>query len=273
MPDSNVYIKNMVCKRCIKVVTEAFVKLGLPIVHIELGKVVLEKMPNASILKVLEKALNKNGFEVLLEKQQQIIEQVKTLIIEHVHHQKNKLKELDPKYKIKAPNVPVEAMLITSWWDTYKPILLIFLYIFLATWLVELTAINIDFQRWMRHFMAGFFLVFSFFKMLNLKDFKETYRMYDVIAKRFPAWGYIYAFTELLLGIAFLTNFNPLLVNSVTLLVMSVSIIGVLQTVLQKKTIKCACLGAVFNLPMSTVTVIEDGLMIAMSLSMLLMLV
>jgi len=46
---------------------------------------------------------------------------------------------------------------------------------------------------------------------------------------------------------------------------MSLSIIGVLQSVINKKKIQCACLGAVFNLPMSTVTIIEDALMILMS--------
>lgn len=77
--------------------------------------------------------------------------------------------------------------------------------------------------------------------------------------------GYLYAFTELTLGLAFLTGFNPLLTNAVTLVVMTISIIGVLQSVLNKRKIKCACLGDVFNLPMSTVTIIEDALMIAMS--------
>ncbi|MEI9956322.1 MAG: hypothetical protein WDM90_08485 [Ferruginibacter sp.] len=57
--------------------------------------------------------------------------------------------------------------------------------------------------------------------------------------------------------------------NYVTLIVMSVSIIGVLQSVFNKRKIKCACLGAVFNLPMSTVTIIEDALMIAMSIAMI----
>ena len=128
-------------------------------------------------------------------------------------------------------------------------------------------------MQWMRHFMAGFFLVFSFFKMLNLKGFAESYVMYDVVAKRLPAWAYIYAFTELALGIAFLINFNPLVTNSLTFIVMSISIIGVLQSVLNKKKIQCACLGAVFNLPMSTVTIIEDALMIAMSAWMLLNLI
>jgi hypothetical protein len=51
---------------------------------------------------------------------------------------------------------------------------------------------------------------------------------------------------------------------------MTVSIIGVLQSVLSKRKIKCACLGDVFNLPMSTITIIEDALMIAMSGIMLL---
>jgi len=178
---------------------------------------------------------------------------------------------LDDKYQISAIQHN-EAMEQTKFWfATYKPVLLIFVYIFSVTALVELTAENIDISRWMRHFMAGFFLTFSFFKMLNLKGFKDSYLMYDIIARKFPAWGYIYAFTELLLGIAFLINFNPIITNSVTFMVMSVSIIGVLQTVLDKKTIKCACLGDVFNLPMSTVTIIEDGLMIIMSLGMLIM--
>jgi hypothetical protein len=89
--------------------------------------------------------------------------------------------------------------------------------------------------------------------------------MYDVLAKRIPVWAYIYAFVELGLGIAYLINFNPFITNSITFIVMSISIVGVLQSVLNKKKIQCACLGAVFNLPMSTVTIIEDALMIAMS--------
>ena len=81
-----------------------------------------------------------------------------------------------------------------------------------------------------------------------------------------------YAFSELGLGIAYLTQFSILMTSIVTFAVMSISIIGVLQTVLNKRKIQCACLGAVFNLPMSTVTIIEDGLMITMSAIMLILL-
>ena len=53
-------------------------------------------------------------------------------------------------------------------------------------------------------------MVFHFFKLLNLKGFAESYSMYDVIAKKWSSWGYVYAFIELALGIAFLTGFNPI---------------------------------------------------------------
>lgn len=174
-------------------------------------------------------------------------------------------------YKITAEHHSETAEQAKSWLETYKPILLIFAYITSITLLVQFTNHHFMPMQWMQHFMAGFFLTFSFFKLLNLSGFAESYAMYDVIAKRIPVWGYIYAFTELALGIAYLTNFNPLITNSVTFIVMSVSIIGVLQSVLNKKKIQCACLGAVFNLPMSTVTIIEDALMIAMSGAMILL--
>lgn len=181
-----------------------------------------------------------------------------------------------PKYQL--TDAPALASAISgnkesdtrSWFETYKPIVLIFAYVFTVSMIAGSTVLGFDEMVAMRVFMAGFFLVFSFFKLLNLEGFADSYAMYDVIARKFKAWGYIYALIELGLGIAYAANFNPVVTNVVTLLVMVVSIIGVLQSVLNKKAIKCACLGAVFNLPMSTVTIIEDGLMIAMSAIMLL---
>ncbi len=180
-----------------------------------------------------------------------------------------------PKYQLSeiAPTPLVPVVIeekVKSWLATYKPLLLIFGYISL----VSVIAGNADaaFNPWeaMRIFMAGFFLVFSFFKFLDLDGFADSYSMYDIIAMKTKAWGYMYPFVELLLGIAFATGFQPVTTNMVTFIVMSVSIVGVLQSVLNKRKIKCACLGAVFNLPMSTVTIIEDALMIAMSALMLL---
>ncbi len=182
-----------------------------------------------------------------------------------------------PKYQISESNHSYHVTNVNSELDepksgieTYKPILLIFGYIVGVTILIEVISGTFIWHRWMAHFMAGFFLVFSFFKLLNLKGFAESYGMYDIVAKKWQGWGHLYAFTELALAIAFLTGFNPIITNGVTFIVMSISIVGVLQSVLNKRKIKCACLGDVFNLPMTTITVIEDGLMIAMSAIMLL---
>jgi len=175
----------------------------------------------------------------------------------------------DSKYQIAATAHSEMLEETKSWAETYKPILLIFGYVTAISLVISWQKSAIDFMVFMRVFMAGFFLVFSFFKMLNLKAFAESYAMYDIVAKKFSVWGYIYAFIELGLGLSFALNRSPVVVNWVTLIVMTISILGVLESVLNKKKIQCACLGAVFNLPMSTVTIVEDALMIAMSATML----
>ena len=183
-----------------------------------------------------------------------------------------------PKYQIEdieAPHAAHHQISETtdtekkSWFKTYQPIILLFAYITGITLIIEFTNGGFEPMRWMSHFMAAFFLAFCFFKLLNLKAFAESYAMYDIIAKRWMPWGYIYATLELALGIAYLTYFDPLVTNIATFILMSVSIIGVTQTVMNNKRIKCACLGAVFDLPMSTVTIIEDSIMIAMSATMI----
>jgi len=173
------------------------------------------------------------------------------------------------KYQISATGDSETLEETKSWVETYKPILLIFGYVTVISLVVSWQDSAINFMIFMRIFMAGFFLTFSFFKMLNLKAFAESYAMYDIVAKKFSAWGYIYAFIELGLGLCFALNLSPTTINWVTLIVMIVSILGVLESVLNKKKIQCACLGAVFNLPMSTVTIVEDAIMIAMSATML----
>lgn len=177
----------------------------------------------------------------------------------------------DGKYQISASSHNETLEETKSFFETYKPVLLLFAYVFGFSAIASWQNGGINWMEFMRFFMAGFFLSFSFFKLINLKGFAESYAMYDVLAKKIPVWGYIYAFVELGLGIAFAVDFNPIITNWITLIVMTISVVGVLQSVLNKRKIQCACLGAVFNLPMSTLTIIEDFLMIAMSAAMLIL--
>lgn len=151
----------------------------------------------------------------------------------------------------------------------YWPLLLILLYLLGLTGLMEWVNGRFDTMRAMAHFMAGFFLTFSFFKLLNLRAFADSYAGYDLVAKVWPRWGLAYPFVELGLGVAYVLHLNMTAVNAITLVVMLVGTAGVAKSLLAKRTIQCACLGAVFNLPMSWVTLVEDLLMAGMAAAML----
>lgn len=176
--------------------------------------------------------------------------------------------------KIATPTFIEEAP--KTWFETYRPLLLIFAFI---TGVSIIKAFHSDifemahfsWMHFMNNFMAGFFIVFSFFKFLNLKAFAESYAMYDLLAMKIPIYGFVYPFIELGLGLAYLTSFQPQFTNWATVIIMGFSTIGVIQSVINKQKIRCACLGTVFNLPMSTVTIIEDLLMVGMAVLMLIM--
>jgi copper chaperone CopZ len=154
----------------------------------------------------------------------------------------------------------------------YKPLLLIVGFLFGVTLLIHLRVPGRSWHEWMSDFMAGFFLVFSFFKLLNLSAFAQAYRGYDLIASRSMGYAYAYPFIELALGVAYLIRWNPVATNWITLAVMLLSAAGVVNALRKRQLIECACLGTVFKLPMSKVTLIEDLSMAAMAAAMLFML-
>nr|WP_315233053.1 heavy metal-associated domain-containing protein [uncultured Albidiferax sp.] len=170
-------------------------------------------------------------------------------------------------YSVIAPAVveppPAPPAIAPSWFATYRPLLLILTYILGASLLVQ--GAQVHGMETMRYFMAGFFLVFSFFKLLDVPAFADAYAGYDLLARRWRPWGSLYPYVELALGVAYLANFAPMWTNAVTLVVMGFSAIGVIGAVLDKRAIRCACLGTVFQLPMSTVTIIEDVGMVLMA--------
>jgi hypothetical protein len=155
---------------------------------------------------------------------------------------------------------------------SYKPIVLILVYLLAIVAVIEWTSGHFHTMRAMNHFMAGFFLVFSFFKLLDVPAFASSFRMYDLAAMYLPGYAYLYPFLELGLGLAFLSPISPIITNGLALVVMGIGLVGVVRSLVQKKKVKCACLGAVFNLPMSYVTLTEDLLMVGMSSAMLVML-
>lgn len=125
--------------------------------------------------------------------------------------------------------------------------------------------------EFMHHFMAGFFLVFSGLKMLDLKGFAHGYAKYDLLAGIFPFYGYVYAFTELALGILYARGNVSDTVLIWTAGLMLFSALGVLNARRKKLDLRCACLGTFIDVPLTHVTLIEDIGMALMATLMLLL--
>jgi len=125
-------------------------------------------------------------------------------------------------------------------------------------------------QDLMLAFMGWFFLVFGTLKVIRINGFVEAYQMYDVLAKRSKAYAYLYPFLELGFGLAYLFVWQIEIVSAVVVGIMLISAYGVYLKLKEHEEIPCACLGTVFKVPMTWVTLGEDLLMAGMALMILL---
>ena len=88
------YVKNMVCDRCIMIVSQQLQNLGLSVVEISLGKVAVQPDPDAAKLHDISSALQVLGFELIDREKDQVIEQIKTEVINLVHYSElNEIKQ------------------------------------------------------------------------------------------------------------------------------------------------------------------------------------
>ena len=148
------------------------------------------------------------------------------------------------------------------------PLFLIFFYISSAALLINWT--NFNASNFMFDFMGLFFIVFSFFKILDYKNFPHSFAMYDPIAKRFPIYGWIYPAIETVLGLAFLFRVTLNFSLIATIIILGTTTVGVTKALIDKRAIQCACLGTALKLPMTKATFIENSIMIIMATYMLL---
>lgn len=151
-----------------------------------------------------------------------------------------------------------------------QPLFIIFGYI-------TITSVLLNYKDWnindaMLDFMGLFYIVFSFFKILDLKGFPNSFRMYDPLAKAIPLYGWIYPFLEIALGLLFLMRFQIVTALIATIIILGITTIGVTKTLMDKKSIQCACLGTALKLPMTQATFIENTIMIIMAITMLIQL-
>ena len=172
---------------------------------------------------------------------------------------------LPEKYQIQKNNSdkPISQSKDRSYLRDLYPLFLILFYITIASILISW---NKSAEIFMMDFMGLFFIVFSFFKFLDYKNFPNSFSMYDPLAKSIPAYGWIYPFIETMLGILFLSRINIMLSLVLTIGILGITTIGVIKVLYNKENIQCACLGTAIKLPMTIATLIENGIMIVMAI-------
>ena len=188
-------------------------------------------------------------------------------VIEHIPSKYRVLIQLKSKTdQDGAPlmDLPTSDKAISKWRQLF-PLFLIFGFLWSVNGLNALVY-DLSVRDFMLDFMTSFYLVFSFFKFLDLRGFVTAFRGYDPLANRLALYGYVYPFIELTLGLMFLTSFAIDLALYMTLFILGLTTVGVINQLRQKNKIVCACLGSVLNLPMTEATLIENLIMIAMAM-------
>ncbi|WP_281847644.1 heavy-metal-associated domain-containing protein [Olleya namhaensis] len=218
----------------------------------------------ASVEKALQSIEHVTAVSVNLEQAEAQIDLSKPITIQQLQD------GLPSKFTISkteaAPNV-LASVEVKNQWKQLFPLFLIFGYISAA-------AVLLNYKPWntasfMLDFMGLFYIVFSFFKFLDLKGFSTSFKMYDPLAKTIPQYGLIYPFLELALGLLFLTRMQLPCALGATILILGITTIGVTKALLDKKAIQCACLGTALKLPMTKATFIENTIMLIMAVWML----
>ncbi|WP_298627837.1 MauE/DoxX family redox-associated membrane protein [uncultured Legionella sp.] len=123
----------------------------------------------------------------------------------------------------------------------------------------------------------GWFIAFSMsvlalLKLQNIESFSTMFLNYDLLAKRWVPYSYIYPFAEALAGILMISNSLNWLSIPVALFIGTVGALSVFKAVyIDKRELKCACVGGDSNVPLGFISLTENLMMIGMALFMLFM--
>lgn len=124
-------------------------------------------------------------------------------------------------------------------------------------------------KEWMHFFMGIFLCQFAMLKIFQPMQFADGFQMYDLIAVKSRTYAYIYPLMELVLGLGYLAFVIPILIYIATIVILGIGAIGVIKALNKGLDIRCACMGTVLDVPLSTVTLTEDLGMVVMALILL----
>jgi glutaredoxin/uncharacterized membrane protein YphA (DoxX/SURF4 family) len=155
---------------------------------------------------------------------------------------------------------------------TYQPIIAIFA----TTFLMALTtnwAITggLSFIRVTELFIAISMCVLAIQKLRDLDSFSNQFITYDLLAMRWVRYAYIYPFVEMLAGVAMIAGLFTPVAAPAALFIGAIGAISVVKAVyIDKRELKCACVGGDSNVPLGFISLTENLMMMAMAIWMLL---
>jgi len=123
--------------------------------------------------------------------------------------------------------------------------------------------------RAVQWFIAFSMAALALLKLQNVESFSAMFLNYDLLAKRWVPYSYIYPFAEALAGLLMIAGVLTWLSVPVALFIGSVGAASVLKAVyIDRRELKCACVGGSSNVPLGFVSLTENVMMIAMAVWM-----
>ena len=154
---------------------------------------------------------------------------------------------------------------IIEYFYSKKTLLLALFLVVISSLSLQVPKDNFELNEWMISYMGIFFLLFSFLKLIDVKGFSGSFKKYDLISKIIPSFAITYPFVELFLALAFLSGYLLFVSYIMTIIFMTSQFFGVFISLQKKEVIKCACMGSSISIDISTLTLIENLVMILMS--------
>ena len=147
------------------------------------------------------------------------------------------------------------------------PLYIILSYVLIGSLVLNRESFTVS--GFMTDFMGLFYVVFSLFKFIDYRNFPGAFSKYDPIAKVFVGYGWIYPFIEVCLGINLLLKQYIVFTLVATVIILGATTLGVLNNLIQKRSVQCACMGTAIKLPLTKATLVENFIMLGMASWML----
>jgi len=158
---------------------------------------------------------------------------------------------------------------------TYKPVLAIFAVgLLLAVAVSVLTNWSMGYVMVLPHFISITMVLLALMKLRDVESFSTMFLNYDVLAKRWVPYGYIYPYAELTAGLLMFAGIFSYVSIPLALFIGGIGTWSVFKAVyIEKRELKCACVGGDTNVPLGFVSLTENVMMVGMAVWMLGMLI